>query len=419
MKKRLFLGASLLATSLFLFTGCKEQKRSSLRPGKTNGATGLSYGDKKTEGYKAESFEGQPTGPHLVFIEGGRFTMGTVAEDITFTRDNLERTVTIASFYMDETEISNIDYLLYLYKVQQDSTAEFYESALPDTTVWSASMSFNDQYVDQYLRYPGFRMYPVVGVSWIQASDYSAWRTKVVNNEMATDDSGGGLKLKLPFGKKKKAAEGLAEAAPVSDGGRATIETGKVLPDYRLPTEAEWEYAAKAMIGTQYNDENQSNQRIYPWDGSSLRKDKGKNRGMMMANFKRGRGDYAGIAGRLNDQNIITAEVYEFAPNDFGLYNMAGNVNEWVQDLYRPNSYADFNDLNPIRRNDYQDEASLYDKNNFNSLIDNSQRVYKGGSWADVAYWLSPGTRRYIDQDSSTATIGFRCAMISVGARRN
>ncbi|AWV99748.1 gliding motility lipoprotein GldJ [Arcticibacterium luteifluviistationis] len=412
--KRLFLGASLVATSLFLFTGCKENKRTSMEPGKTNGATGLSYGDKKTEGYKAESFAGQPAAPNMVFIEGGRFTMGTVAEDITFTRDNLERTVTVASFYMDEAEISNIDYLFYLYNIQSDSTSEFYESALPDTTVWQNYMSFNDQYVDHYLRYPGFRMYPVVGVSWIQASDYANWRSEAVNNSLS---QGGGEKKKgISFGKKKKAEEGLAEAAPVSDGGRKTIESGTVLPNYRLPTEAEWEYAAKAMIGTQYNDENQANQRIYPWDGSSLRQDSGRGKGMMMANFKRGRGDYAGIAGRLNDQNIITAEVYSFEPNDFGLYNMAGNVNEWVYDLYRPGSYQDFNDLNPIRRNDYQDEDGMYDSKNYNSLIDNNQRVYKGGSWADVAYWLSPGTRRYIDQDSSTATIGFRCAMISVGA---
>ncbi|MCR9062609.1 MAG: gliding motility lipoprotein GldJ [Cytophagales bacterium] len=412
--KKLFLGVSLLATSLFVFTGCKDTKRSSLKPGKTNGATGLSYGDKKNEGYEVSDFQGQPTGPNLVFIEGGRFTMGTVEEDITYNRDNLERTVTVASFYMDETEIANIDYLFYLYQIEKDSTREFYESALPDTTVWADYMSFNDQYVDHYLRYPGFRMYPVVGVSWVQANDYAAWRSKAVNQDLANKNSGGKKGVSLPFGKKKKGAEGLAET-PVESGGRPAIESGFVLPNYRLPTEAEWDYAAKAMIGTQYIDENQSNQRIYPWDGASMRKDRGKNKGMMQANFKRGRGDYAGIAGKQNDENIITAEVYSFAPNDFGLYNMAGNVNEWVYDLYRPNSYQDFNDLNPIRRNDYQDEEKLYDSKNFNSLITNTERVYKGGAWNDVAYWLSPGTRRFLDQDSATASIGFRCAMISVG----
>ena len=146
----------------------------------------------------------------------------------------------------------------------------------------------------------------------------------------------------------------------------------------------------------------------------------------MLANFKRGRGDYAGIAGRLNDGALITSYIYEYPPNDYGLYNMAGNVSEWVQDIYRPMSYQDFDDLNPIRRDGFLDPASGansgynsdFERNpgSFTSLITDRARVYKGGSWKDVAYWMSPGTRRYLDQDSATATIGFRCAMIRAGS---
>jgi gliding motility-associated lipoprotein GldJ len=194
-----------------------------------------------------------------------------------------------------------------------------------------------------------------------------------------------------------------------------------VVPSYRLPTEAEWEYAAQALIGTQWLEEMQTHQRIYPWDGHAVRNPYGKQMGYMLANFKRGRGDYAGIAGRLNDGALITSYIYEFPPNDFGLYNMAGNVSEWVQDVYRPMSYQDFDDLNPMRRDGFLDDSRNYntfEKNPeaFTSLITDRARVFKGGSWKDVAYWMSPGTRRYLDQDSATATIGFRCAMIRAGS---
>ena len=183
----------------------------------------------------------------------------------------------------------------------------------------------------------------------------------------------------------------------------------------------------------------------------------------MLANFKRGRGDYAGIPGKLNDNAIVTAPIYSYLPNDNGLYNMAGNVNEWVADVYRDYTYLDMEDLNPYRGNNFQTrildeegnvaeksdttgriryrsvaDEELVDRRNYkradlrnhvdgdslsevsyeygqSTLVNNNARVYKGGSWADEAYWLAPGSRRYLEEDQASATIGFRCAQIRLG----
>lgn len=395
MKKvlRVFKGMSLLIAGAALVSACnKGGNPTSTDPGRESTTTGLAYNE--DEGFQVNDFAGQPEGPNLVYIEGGRTVLGSFEEDLLKTGDNVERTVTVASFYMDETEIANIHWLEYLFYVKRDSSEEFYKSALPDTTVWASELAYNDPYVDHYLRYPGFRYFPIVGVSWIQANDYCVWRTKVVNDQLALD---------------------AGVEPPQESGGRIALETGVVLPNYRLPSEAEWEYAAQALIGNQWLDENQTHKRLYPWDGHALRNPYGKQMGMFLANFKRGRGDYAGIAGKLNDGAMITTYIYEYPPNDFGLYNMAGNVNEWVYDVYRPLSFSDVDDLNPLRRNGFLDEEKGYDKAGYQSLIDDHTRVYKGGSWKDVAYWMSPGTRRYLAEDSSTATIGFRCAMIQAG----
>lgn len=390
------IALSTLVYSCGLLGGGSGQPTSSA-PGKSSTTTGLEFNEEG--GFEVNDYRGQPEGPNLVYIEGGRTVLGSFEEDVMQTRDNIERTVTVASFFMDETEVANIHWLEYLYYVQLDSSEEFYKSAIPDSTVWAKELAYNTPYVDHYLRYPGFRYYPVVGVNWLQANDYANWRTTTVNLKLAED-------------------AGLEEYSMAESGGgnqRIPLETGVVLPNYRLPTEAEWEYAAQALIGTQWLDENQTHRRLYPWDGHALRNPYGKKMGYFLANFKRGRGDYAGIAGKLNDGAMITTYIYDYPPNDFGLYNMAGNVNEWVQDLYRPLSFQDFEDLNPVRVNDFLDSERGYDSQGYNSLITNTIRVYKGGSWKDVAYWMSPGTRRFIEQDSATSTIGFRCAMIQAG----
>ena len=400
---------SLLAAFFILIIsfGCSilpfgNSNPSARNPGSTSTTTDLqyfsdAYAEEEEEGFTVADFGGQPPGPNQVLVQGGRAVLGTFEEDVFYTHDNVERTVTVQSFFLDQTEIANIHWLEYLHYIQRDSSETYYQSALPDTTVWEKELAFNTPYVSNYLRYPGFRYYPVVGVSWEQAVDYCRWRTEAVNKQRAMEYYG----------------------EDYIDGDIPPIESGIYLPEFRLPTEAEWEYAAYGQAGTQWLDENQTQRRLYPWDGRTIRSSKRGSVGKFQANFKRGRGDYAGIAGALNDAGFVTMNIYEYAPNDFGLYNMAGNVNEWGYDIYRPLNFQDMEDLNPIRKSDFMDSEESYDADNFNSMVSNKSRVYKGGSWADGAMWLSPGTRRFLDQDSSSATIGFRCATTALGTAGN
>ncbi len=462
-----------------VFTACKRTEKSAV--------TGWNYNDPEWGGFEKLDYEGQITGPNLVLIEGGTFTMGQVQEDVPFDWNNIPRRVTVSSFYMDETEIANIHYREYtrwLKRVYGGTYPEVWRKALPDTLVWRDELSYNEPFVETYFRHPAYDDYPVVGVSWLQANDFCAWRTDRVNemilvrrgilnmNTLDQKDSDvfttEAYLAGLYQGSVRKNLPDLAT------GGERPVrfEDGILLPKYRLPTEAEWEFAALALVGNNAisGDEVISDRRIYPWDGFSLRyRKRDKHQGDFLANFKRRGGDYMGIAGALNDAAHIPAPVRSFMPNDYGLYNMAGNVSEWVADVYRPLTpwtLEDFDqhDLNPYRGNVYKevlrdengqpvkdslgrivyyvpDDTAVYKRWNYKrsdlrdyrdgdkdfeeyikylygqtTLISNKARVIKGGSWADRAYWLSPGTRRFMDEDRSSRTVGFRCAMTRTGS---
>ncbi|MGN6639193.1 MAG: SUMF1/EgtB/PvdO family nonheme iron enzyme [Mucilaginibacter sp.] len=522
-----------------LLSSCSKRQQSQ--------KTGMTYNDKSNGGYERFRQVHPSPGPGLVPIEGGTFVMGGSADqDVTYDYNNVRRRVTVPSFYMDETEVSNQDWLDYLHwiKITFPNDHELYYDALPDTLVWRRPLSYNEPYVENYLRHPAFQDYPVVGVSWDQAQDYCTWRTDRMNENILRetgrlaswkDASGGGAKGKNgqaaqpatrdPFNTDiylngqyrgqgidgKKMLPDLSPNAQNATGanGKAgkpirpvRIEDGILKQGYRLPSEAEWEYAALGLIGnTEF--ENIDNEKIYPWNGLGVRSAKTKTRGLILANFKRGEGDNMGVGGYLNDKADITAPVRSYQPNDFGLYNMAGNVNEWVQDTYRQTSFEEFEDFNPFRGNEYKNKRladptkGLYAKDKYGrpvldpaksgkkmtyaellasqgqqapqgqngtaanganganavptnpanaapkdplagkpynpdfrgaqdsvntalygttTLVNDRSKVYKGGSWNDMAFWLNPATRRFMDEGESSAEVGFRCAMTMVGA---
>ncbi len=169
----------LIITSFIFITSCSNKSFDK------SSSTGWEYNNSYNGGFETnQSFVEQKTGPGLVFIEGGSFVMGRVEQDVMHEWDNIPRKQSVASFYMDETEVTNLDYLEYLFwlkRVYGESYPEVYKNALPDTLVWRDKLGYNEPYVKNYLRHPAYKNYPVVGVSWQQATDYCAWRTDRVN----------------------------------------------------------------------------------------------------------------------------------------------------------------------------------------------------------------------------------------------
>jgi gliding motility-associated lipoprotein GldJ len=350
-------------------------------------ATGWAHNDPKSGGFDKTPYVEQETGPGLIFIEGGVFTMGQVYDDVMYDWNNVPRKATVSSFYIDETEVTNFHWLEYLYwtkRVYGNNYPEIYYKALPDTLVWREKLGYNEPYTEYYFRHPSYRDYPVVGVNWLQANDYCVWRTDRVNelilireglfehfpNQIDEDHFSTDAYLAGQYESGKR-IEGVTDLDPNNETRNVKMEDGILLPRYRLPTEAEWEFAAYALIGNT-SEELISGARIYPWSGNYVRNDNAKNvfYGEFMANFVRGAGDYMGVAGQLNDGADITNNVYSYFPNDYGLYNMAGNVSEWVLDVYRPLSNEDANEFKPYRGNVFKTKvkdangsiASKYDQ---------------------------------------------------------
>lgn len=222
----------------------------------------------------------------------------------------------------------------------------------PDTLVWMRDFeyAYNEPMSEGYFNHPAYDNYPVVGVTWEQARAFSNWSTKVWEiaryNENAT---------------KKKKNRMLVDA-----------------PNFRLPTEYEFEYAARGgrLSAT------------YPWGLNYLRNGKG----CLLANFKPGRGDYAADGG------FYTVAVGHYNPNDFGLYDMAGNVSEWTESQFVEASGSYIHDMNPtITYNAEEDDPVTW-----------KRKVIRGGSWKDIGYYLQTGVRDYEFQDSAKSYIGFR-----------
>src|SRR5690554_2512924 len=393
----------------------------------------------------------QPVPYGMLLIPQGSYTMGNTDQDVPDARVSKTKVVSIAAFYMDQTEITNNEYRQFVYwvrdsiarqilgeeiseeeywhtvnrygedieppilnwdakvpwedidvrealevmylpeyerfngKRQIDSRKLRYEYSwidyraaaarsnreqgkidrsvfiksdivdiYPDTLVWvhDFSYSFNEPMTNSYFWHPAYDDYPVVGVNWKQARAFSVWRTRLLNGYL-------------------------------SQRGMDDVQY------FRLPTESEWEYAARGGL-----DANQ-----YPWGGPYIRNTKG----CFLGNFKPMRGNY------VDDGGFYTVQAYAYNPNDYGLFCMAGNAAEWTSNAYDEGAYDFAHDLNM----DYQYDAEDSDPPSLKRI------VVRGGSWKDVAYYLHNGTRIYEYQDTAKSYIGFRNVMSYLGRPDN
>lgn len=307
----------------------------------------------------------------MILVPSGSFMSGEVDQDIVNMGDQNKRT-TISAFFMDATEVTNEQYRKFLntlserlknpptpvagidptaplavaqLKDQYDEmlTEEFIKTLQPDPNVWRNDFSNNmaDVYLEGYFERPAYDNYPVVGITWEAAKYYAIWQTKYLNEYRGKKD--------LP-----------------------------AYSNFSLPSAAQWEYAARG--GKQLAK--------YPWGGPYIRDHEGK----LRANFKAGKGNYS------EGGHSYTSPVNAFPANDYGLYDMAGNVAEWTLDAHNPAAIARTWDLDPL----------YYDENQ-------PLKIIKGGSWKDTARFLQTGSKDYEHKDKTRSYIGFRCILPYIG----